>query len=282
MRVEFTYSTRARAILVIALAFFFLQPAQAESPKIKNGVWISACSTMLVGIAVLAVKNHEQAKTIQEARAQISTLTSQNESQTEELKKIQSDREVETAQASEREDDSKHLAAFLSNAMSRFSQSLVIISQLKPESLSTYNEETDSFLDKFCSSYEDLIAATKKEEGMSFSLAGPERRTALVEAANAQRLIQENAELYSQLKTINDRWDRVTEVISQIQKLERQLKAIDQSIADLEPTVIKLELDEPNSDKAIEARANIDSAKALKLEVEAELISLKSIGSKNQ
>jgi hypothetical protein len=70
--------------------------------------------------------------------------------------------------------------------------------------------------------------------------------------------------------------------MSQIQKLERQLKAIDQSIADLEPTVIKLELDEPNSDKAIEARANIDSAKALKLEVEAELISLKSIGSKNQ
>jgi hypothetical protein len=237
---------------------------------------------MLAGLAVLAVKNHDQSKTIQDAKAKISALTDQNEVQAETLKKIQSDKEVEAAQASEREDGSKHLAAFLSNAMSRFSQSLVIISQLRPESLSTYNEETDSFLDKFCSSYEDLIAATKKEESMSFSLAGPERKSALVEAANAQRLIQENAELYSQLKTINDRWDRVTEVISQIQKLERQLKAIDQSIADLEPTVIQLETDEPNSDKAIEARTNIDSAKALKLEVEAELISLKSIGSKNQ
>jgi hypothetical protein len=71
-------------------------------------------------------------------------------------------------------------------------------------------------------------------------------------------------------------------VIGQIQKLERQLKAIDQSIADLQPTVIKLELDEPNSDKANEARTNIDSAKALKMEVEAELLSLKSLGSKNQ
>jgi hypothetical protein len=282
MRVEFRYSTTARAILTIALAFSFLQPVKAESSKIKNGIWVSACSTMLVGLAVLAVKNHDQSKTIQDAKAQISALTSQNETQAEELKKIQSDKEVEAAQASEREDDSKHLAAFLSNAMSRFNQSLAIASQLKFESLSIYNEETDSFLDNFCSSYEDLIAATKKEESMSFSLAGPERKTALVEAANAQRLIDENAELYSQLKTINDRWDRVTEVLNRIQKLESQLKAIDQTITELEPIVIKLEVDEPNSEKAIEARSNIDSAKALKMEVEAELLSLKSLGSNPQ
>jgi len=282
MRVELKYSTLARAIIIIALALFFLQPAQAESSKIKNGVWVSACATMLVGLAVLVDQNHDQSKTIQDAKAQISTLTSQNETQAKELKKIQSDKEVEAAQASEREDDSKHLAAFLSNAMSRFNQSLAIASQLKFESLSIYNEETDSFLDNFCASYEDLIAATNKEGSMSFSLAGPERKTALVEAAHAQRLIDENAELYSQLKTINDRWDRVTDVLNRIQKLEKQLKAIDQSIAELEPVVLKLEVDEPNSEKAVEARANIDSAKALKMEVEAELLSLKSLGSKPQ
>lgn len=282
MRVEFKYSTTARAIITIALAFSFLQPVKAEEAfKIRNAVWVSACTTMLVGIAVLAVKNQEQAKTITDAQSQISSLTQQSKTQAEKLEQIKSEIELQTVEANEREGDSKHLSAFLSNSIVRFQQSLATASQLSLENLSVYNEETDTFLDKFCTSYEDLIAATKKEESMSFSLAGPARKTALVQAANAKVLIDQNADLYTQLKAINERWDRVTEVINRIQKLEAQLATINQSISELEPFVLKIELDQPNSQEATEARANIDAAKALKLEVEAELQSLKALGSKS-
>jgi len=260
----------ARAILVIALVSLSspVNASEAKPPSLMTGLKVIGCAAVVGGLVYLNHKSDRQAEELAAARLEMAQMRTEMSARETEL-------EEKLTEAADRENQSNQLIAFLDLSQDRFAASLQDMKALLESPSISVSSENVWALDKFCSTFEDLQAAIRKENTLDLELAGPLRREALVKSASVRALIDMNLGSYLRVKSEVVKWRRVEELVAQIQKLEENLALIRSTVLELEPKVSSLEAAKPNSPEAVEARENLEKAKAVQGEIESELNALK-------
>ena len=265
----------ARAILVIALVSLLigqsaLNAAGRSDVNRQISDWVNrtgilvGCSVMLTSLAYMANRFDTQSRALSDAQDQIAELREEIKTQAEKI-------ELNLDASIVRENESEGLIRFLDLSIERFVE---VSSELEGVSDLTALEVTEDnvrVISKFCSIYDDLRAAVRKENSLELELAGPLRRAAIVKSASAKTLVDLNAERFFVLKPKLDQWKKLNLLATQVQSLLERLALVKTTVVELEIRVTELEKNQPESLEAKEARQALDDAKKLQREIQAEL-----------